>query len=225
MSSPERALARPRGRPPVIASERLLAIAREVFLEQGIRATTAEVALRAGVSEGTVFHRFGTKEVLFRRAMNFDPHVEPAVLASLPRIVGRGDLRQNLVRFGVQLLELGSVALPVMMMAWSNPASEFSFARLAERGPGGRTRPIDAVKRFLAAEQKLGRISSDADVDVLGRMFVGTLHHRCLEQILFTRGMVAASTHVAFVRSVVGVLLDSVTPRAKRATRTKKGKV
>ena len=61
-----------RGRPPTIDSEKLLAAAREVFLERGIRATTLEVAQRARVSEGSLFHRFKTKEALFRAALRLE---------------------------------------------------------------------------------------------------------------------------------------------------------
>ena len=52
-----------RGRPPTITSERLLDVARDVFLECGIRATTQDVAERAGVSEGVLFHRFKSKDI------------------------------------------------------------------------------------------------------------------------------------------------------------------
>src|SRR6188768_584747 len=76
--------ARPRGRPPVISNERLLEVAREVFLEFGIRATTLEVATRAGVAEGTIFHRFKSKDELFRAAMNFDPDAALALVNDLP---------------------------------------------------------------------------------------------------------------------------------------------
>ena len=56
-------------RPTSIKDETIVAAAREVFLERGIQATTAEVAERAGVSEGSVFKRFKTKSELFRAAM------------------------------------------------------------------------------------------------------------------------------------------------------------
>ena len=69
-----------RGRPPSIDSERLLTVAREVFLERGIRATTLEVAERAGVSEGVLFHRFKSKEGLFGAAMEFDQEAAPTRL-------------------------------------------------------------------------------------------------------------------------------------------------
>ena len=82
---------RPRGRPPVISQERLLEIAREVFLELGFRATTAEVASRAGVAEGTIFLRFKSKAELFRAAMQFDPDQALAIVEELPTRAGAPD--------------------------------------------------------------------------------------------------------------------------------------
>ena len=48
----------------------ILSAARAVFLERGAMGTTSEVAARAGVSEGTIFNRFKSKEMLFRAAMH-----------------------------------------------------------------------------------------------------------------------------------------------------------
>ena len=61
-TAPERAYRRD----PDEKRERLLAAAREVFAACGFSgATTAEIALRAGVSEGILFHHFGSKRELF----------------------------------------------------------------------------------------------------------------------------------------------------------------
>ena len=57
------------GRPVHISKERILAAARSVFLEHGFSASTAKVAQAAGVSEGSIFKRFPTKEALFVAAM------------------------------------------------------------------------------------------------------------------------------------------------------------
>ncbi|WP_242030671.1 MULTISPECIES: TetR/AcrR family transcriptional regulator [unclassified Limnothrix] len=43
--------------------------ARQVFLEQGVKASTVEIARRAGISEASVFKRFPTKQALFFAAM------------------------------------------------------------------------------------------------------------------------------------------------------------
>jgi AcrR family transcriptional regulator len=52
-----------------ISDALILDSARAVFLEKGIRATTAEVARHAGIAEGSIFNRFHTKEELFRASM------------------------------------------------------------------------------------------------------------------------------------------------------------
>src|SRR4051794_39965721 len=125
-----------RGRPPVISDEKILDTARDVFLEYGIRATTAEVAFRARISEGTIFHRFKSKDALFRAAMRFDPEQGPQLIEGLLPRVGAEDLRTSLVGLGKRLLELGRVILPVMMMSWSNPSGEYSLEKLVNRRHG-----------------------------------------------------------------------------------------
>ena len=52
-----------------ISNEQILDAAREIFMEQGIEAKTSDIARHAGVSEGTIFARFKTKEALFVEAM------------------------------------------------------------------------------------------------------------------------------------------------------------
>ncbi len=57
------------GRPTILSDEKILSAARRVFLERGIRATTAEVAREAGVAEGSLFKRWKTKHALFFAAL------------------------------------------------------------------------------------------------------------------------------------------------------------
>src|SRR6186713_2083425 len=98
-----------RGRPPVIDSARLLAVARGVFLERGIRATTLEVAERAGVSEGVLFHRFKSKEGLFSAAMDFDRDEAPRrVLKAIEELEGL-EVREGMIRLATTLVEVGRV--------------------------------------------------------------------------------------------------------------------
>ena len=69
-----------------------------MFLERGIRATTLEVAKRAGVSEGAVFHRFKSKEGLFSAAMDFDHEEAPNLLLKALGEVEGLELRDALVK-------------------------------------------------------------------------------------------------------------------------------
>jgi AcrR family transcriptional regulator len=56
-------------RPKTISDQDLLAVARQVFREQGRPASTRSIARKAGVSEGILYQRFGSKEGLFFAAM------------------------------------------------------------------------------------------------------------------------------------------------------------
>lgn len=198
-----------RGRPPRISDEQILEKARDVFLEHGIRATTAEVALRARISEGTIFHRFKSKDALFRAAMRFDPEQGPHIIEELMPRVGSPDLRASLVGFGYGLLDAGRVILPVMMMSWSNPSGEYSLEKIMNRREGF-SQPLRSLTAFLRAEMDLERLPR-MDVEVLGRAFLGGLRDYCMTELLF-RDDPSRPTKEVFVQGLVDLLFFRTTP-------------
>jgi AcrR family transcriptional regulator len=202
----------------VISNERLLEVAREVFLEFGIRATTLEVAARAGVAEGTIFHRFKSKEELFRAAMRFDPEEALAFVERLPGLAGTGELRAVLVRFAEQFLELGRVAVPVMMLSWSNPDS-LCGAHMGERSERFR-RVIRAITAFFEAEMVAGRLRR-RNAEVLARLLLGSLHHFCMSEHV-APGVVGMSAP-DFARETVDVLLCAGAVPGARPTASRGG--
>ncbi len=180
-------------------------------MELGIRATTSEVASRAGIAEGTIFHRFKSKEELFRAAMNFDPDAALAVVEELPARAGVGELRQTLVQFAERFIELGRVAMPVMMMSWSNPESQMCMGRTSERS-ARYERVLAALSSFFSEEMRIGRIRP-AEPEVLARMLIGTLHHFCMTE-LFMGVASGRFGHREFAGHVVDVLLGTATAAA-----------
>ncbi len=198
-----------RGRPPVISDEQILEKARDVFLEHGIRATTAEVALRARISEGTIFHRFKSKDALFRAAMRFDPEQGPRIIEELMPRVGSPDLRASLVGLGHSLLDAGRVILPVMMMSWSNPSGDYSLEKIMMRREGFE-QPLRSLTTFLSAEMDLERLPR-SDVEVLGRAFLGGLRDYCMTELLFRDDPHRPMKEV-FVKGLVDLLFFRTTP-------------
>ena len=206
-TTPAKTRGRSRGRPPVISTERLLQVAREVFFELGIRATTAEVAARAGIAEGTIFHRFKSKEELFRAAMNFDPDAALGILEGLSARAGSGDLRQNLVEFAQRFVDFGRVAMPVMMMSWSNPDSQMCAERTSERTQRYE-RILGGLSSFFATEMRAGRLRA-AEPEVLSRMLIGSLHHFCMTELFMGQAISRLTPH-QFAEQVVDVLLGKL---------------
>jgi len=201
------------GRPPSIDSAHLLAVAREVFLERGIRATTLEVAERAGVSEGVLFHRFKSKEGLFAAAMNFDHAEAPRLLLNALEEIEELELREALVKLSTTLLEIGRVAVPIMMMSWSNPA-------LHETTPFDKKRAqflvfLKALGAYFERQMEAGKLRP-MDAEVLARALIGALHHYTMTRVLMQPGE-AVIPEGMYVRGLVDLLLNGAV-RSSEAT-------
>jgi AcrR family transcriptional regulator len=194
-----------RGRPPSIDSERLLAVAREVFLERGIRATTLDVAERAGVSEGVLFHRFKSKEGLFSAAMDFDGERAPqTVLGAIEAIDGL-EVRDGVVQLATKLLEVGRVALPILMMSWSNPQPHsepiFEKKRCEFRNI------LKALGGYFERQMEAGKLRR-MDAEVLARTLLGAVHHFAMTRLLLEEGDGATMPEGMFVRGLADLLLN-----------------
>ena len=128
-------------RPVTISDEQILDAARAVFTEKGPRATTAEIAERAGVSEGILFKRFGNKAGLHRVAMSSDiagDWIRREMRAQAP-LRTKKDF-ERFIRWHIEVLR--NVA-PVVLMAWSSRAQVGALpAELA----GPESAPLVAIR-------------------------------------------------------------------------------
>ena len=160
-----------RGRPRIFDSSALLTAAREVFLRRGLHATTEEVAVRAGVSEGLLYHRFGTKERLFREAMELPAGSHPECLAALGAEAG-ANVREVLQRTALGLIEWGMMEMPLVMMSWSNRDNPSIQSRLqASNDPP--LREHRAVRDYLTRLRRLGVFVPDTGADAMAVAFLG----------------------------------------------------
>jgi AcrR family transcriptional regulator len=203
-----------RGRPPVIDSARLLAVAREVFLERGIRATTLEVAERAGVSEGSLFNRFKSKEGLFAAAMNFDGEEAGRVLQGALHDIDALEVREGLVKLSTSLLEIGRVALPIMMMSWSNPktSGETPF----DKKRAGFSAFLKALAAYFERKMDEGTLRR-LDAELLARTLIGSLHHYSVTRTLMEADEVLIPEGM-FVRGLIDLLLNGAARESEVTT-------
>lgn len=193
---------RQRGRPRSIDDEQLLVVAREVFLERGIRATTLEVAERAGVSEGALFHRFKTKEGLFRAAMHLHADDVPQLLLNaVERLQGK-EPREALLQLASALLDIGKVAIPLMMMQWSNPTA------CTDDDNKARYRLfLKRLAMFFEAQMADGKLRN-MDAEIIARAFLGSIHHYCMTRLLAGDQPIGTIPEGMFARGLVDLLLN-----------------
>jgi AcrR family transcriptional regulator len=142
---------------------RVLAAAQEVFAEQGVEASTEEVARRAGVGAGTVFRHFPTKRDLVEHALV--AHLDE--LAEDARTVGSGDD------------PVAALAAVVAEMAERAPTKLAMAGHLED--DGGLDGPARAaaervsavVGEVLARAQATGRVRGDIGVDEISFLVRG----------------------------------------------------
>jgi len=176
-----------------------------VFLERGIRATTLEVAERAGVSEGVLFHRFKSKEGLFSAAMDFDRDEAPRrVLKAIEELEGL-EVREGMIRLATTLVEVGRVALPIMMMSWSNPQPCAVPLFDKKRSKFGEI--LKALGGYFEQQMQNGKLRQ-MDPEVLARALLGAVHHFVMTRILLEDGDSTAMPEGMFVRGLADLLLN-----------------
>ncbi|MDO4245441.1 MAG: TetR/AcrR family transcriptional regulator [Deinococcus sp.] len=196
-------------RPRTIPDERLLEAAREVFLEQGFSATTAAIARRAEVSEGTLFKRFATKEDLFEAAMGLDEYARwrEDLLAQ----VGQGEVRRNLERAALAHIDEARRILPHLTAVFARGCSP-EHNPLLERLDNPLRQDTDALARYLREETALGRVRPH-DTEVVALCIVGAIGQFIHREYLFAPGPPGGAMDSGrFVRGLLDLLWPGLKP-------------
>ena len=145
------------GRRKLVSDEALLAVARAVFVEQGVTGSTRVIARRAGLSEAAIFQRYTTKVDLFFAAM-----VPPAldVEALLSRSEG-GDSLEQLEEVALGMLDYFRRLVPILLPLVTHPSFQFEeFARRHPDTPLNRLRT--GLQRYMEELHPIGDVPADS---------------------------------------------------------------
>jgi len=196
-------------RPTHIRDEDLISAAREVFLSNGLQATSAQVAERAGVSEGTLFKRFGTKLELFRAAMQ--PQLEESANQWVERLelaakTPTTDMRSELVVACRSCLSFFERLMPLMMMSWSNQHA----CGLPESLAGENPPPVRLLRRLTTAYEALmkeGRLR-EADPEMAARMLLSG----CQSYVFFSMLRAPLASADTYIDQLVDFMWSGLRP-------------
>ena len=193
-------------RPVSIRNDAILDAARRVFLKRGYKASTVQVARAAGVSEGTLFKHFRTKQALFLAAMAVESQ-EQDWEKQLMQSVGTGAIRPTLEAVGRQLLRHLQVMMPCIMMV---SASGVTFTRAgACAGDPPPLRLIRVLTRYFRAERKAGRLAMPAPA-MQAHAFIGAISHYVFCESVF---QYRSGRPAAYVHTVVDTILKATGTR------------
>lgn len=198
-------------RPTTILDADLLSAAREVFLARGISATSAEVAERAGVSEGTLFKRFNSKQELFRAAMSSDD-IGPPWNAALLTGPQSENVQATLEQLAYQTINFFERIMPLMVMSWSNPGADGLPTILSQPNPP----PLRAIKLlagYFEGQMRAGRLQRH-DPEVVARTLLGSLAQYQMFEMMLRASSELPLPKESFVRGLIQLLFEGLQPKS-----------
>jgi AcrR family transcriptional regulator len=220
--------------------EYLIATAARLIGQRGSAGLAVrDIAREAQVADGVLYNYFEDKEDLLAHALL--AHVG-SVMASSPRLLpppGEGTLADNLRMFidggmaglaGVTPAFAGLLSQPKVLSRFHAMVGGDAAFDPASRDPGseppadpmdgpsdeGRSGLPDVLTAYLRAEQRLGRVDADADIDAAASLIVGAIHGQILPRVFFSPPGSPVTTPPGLAARLAKTVLDGIAPRAQR---------
>jgi AcrR family transcriptional regulator len=152
----------------------ILDAAASVLRTRGLaNSTTKEIARAAGFSEATLYKHFRDKidlmvAVLHERGQQFIP-----MLLTLPDRAGTGTVRGTLTELATVAIGFYREGFPMFASIFADPAILNAHRDRLRAENLGPHRANDGLVDYLRAEQGLGRVSPDADLEAVAGLLLG----------------------------------------------------
>ncbi len=187
-----------------ITDEQILEAARRLFEQFGFHVTTAQIAEEAGVSEGSIYRRWETKEELMINACGVVP---PPFLTDIEAFVAHEPtIDAKLLFLASAMLDFFMANLPKMSAMM---AGGLDFKRkMLSSGNAPPVRLVRSLMQFFEGQRRQGNIAT-RDPEVVARMFVGSLHHYAFAEFVGLNDLLPLPRET-YLRVVVQNLLYGV---------------
>jgi AcrR family transcriptional regulator len=160
-------------RPRQFTDEKILEVARCVFLREGAAVSTQRIADELGMSQPALFKRFGNKETLLLRALL--PQRIPAFIDSIGDGPDDRPIADQLVEIGTRTLALMRDLIPRINVLKSAGLDPIHHLHHLDEPPPLRHRRL--TTEWLRKAHEAGRIS-EHDFAAVAALLLGAVHAR-----------------------------------------------
>lgn len=164
-------------RPRQFSDDEILEGARRCFIEHGPGVSTNHIADEVGVSQATLFKRFGTKHELMVAALS--PRPEMGILDTLEAGPTDAPLEDQLLELATAMAQMFDGLLPCVMTLWAAGMNPHGLFPDPERAPPVRARR--ALGAFFAQAQAQGRMAA-GDTEALALVFIGAVKEAAFQR-------------------------------------------
>jgi AcrR family transcriptional regulator len=197
-------------RPRHFTDDEMLDVARACFIAHGPGVSTTVIADAAGVSQATLFKRFGTKQELMEEALR--PRRPVALLARLAAGPDTRPIDVQLHEIGLQLQALFDRVLPCAMAMWASGTPPSTVFRDPEQAPPVLTRR--ALSTFIRRAQEQGRMAG-GDPEALAMQFIGATKELVFQRHIF-RDAIPSADPEAYVSTLIQAFWAGCAPAGER---------
>jgi AcrR family transcriptional regulator len=187
------------------------------------RLTTREIARKAKVAEGLIYHHFKDKAELIYEVVETRVRETKNIMQNLPLQVGTRTLLENLedVLYSVYLSHCE--ISPIMCSVFADQRLRARMQEILKEKGMGPQYAIEGLDVYLAAEQRLGRIRDAVDTKVIAKcLWLISIQSAMIDKLL---GYDHDEKHVRReIRNYLQTLMTGFDPRlsAKQKTTLKK---
>lgn len=194
--------------------DRILEAAEQVIRARGFaRATTREIARAAGFSEGSLYNHFKSKEDLFLCILRERLPTFIRQVIQFPERAGHGSVRDNLSELANTALTFYRQAIPLGASILSEPDLLDRLRSLLHQRGAGPHRANELLAAYLRAEQRAGRIRTDADTEAAAGAILGACFQRAyMAEILGTEP--SDTTPEAFIDKLLDTVMTGLSPNS-----------
>jgi len=150
--------------------DHLIQVTERLLAERGLEElTTRRIAREAGVADGVLYNHFENKDALMLEALVARMStLMRAFRDACPR-AGTDTVEANLERLATAMLALQRAVLPLFLgLVGRRPLLERFLAAVHSAAIGGPDAVLHCVHDYLAAEQRLGRLSEGSEAHIVG---------------------------------------------------------
>ncbi len=206
------------GRPRQRSDEDLLKAVRAVVMRRGPGTSSKELAAAAGVSEGVLFQRFGTKAALVYAALRMPDFDVDALLTRAGKVADASGAREGLEELALGALEYLRQFLARMLPLFYFPQPEH-LDEIAHGEHSALPRLAGALAAYLEQQQQRGRVHA-SNPRGTAMLLLSAMHTLATMEYLARRAETQPQADRIQdrerVRELMQALWEGLEPRAER---------
>jgi len=200
--------------------QNILDATEQLLRSQGLaRLTTREIARKAGVAEGLIYHHFGNKASLIVKVVERKMLPSNNAIRNLPLQVGLRTVWENLEDTLMIVYYSHHETAPIVSSTFADKQLRDQIPKIANEDSPGPKNDIKWLAAYLAAEQRMERVANAVDPQVAANCVWKIVVQTAMEDFLTGRIKDEACIREE-IRHYLQFLMSGMEPRASAAKKT-----